>query len=167
MRLEYWTSQQRTVREHKGPLQAALAIVWGKTGRNFMLNGGCHCGAIRYQISGEPVGHALCHCTDCRRTSGAPMVGWLMVKDDQLSVTGDASIYASSQDARRHFCIQCGTGLFYSNDVNLPGLVDVQSATLDDPDEAPAEVHIQTADRIAWMEKAHELPQFEEYPPQD
>ena len=45
-------------------------------------------------------------------------------------------------------------------------LVDIQSATYDDPDAVPAMMHIQTAERIRWMERAHELPNFERYPPQ-
>jgi hypothetical protein len=42
----------------------------------------------------------------------------------------------------------------------LPGIIDVQSATNDDPDAVPARVHIQIAERIRWMEHAHELPMF-------
>ncbi|WP_245287875.1 MULTISPECIES: GFA family protein [unclassified Bradyrhizobium] len=42
------------------------------------LTGGCHCGAIRYEVNGDMMVHALCHCADCRRHSGAPMVGWAM-----------------------------------------------------------------------------------------
>ena len=132
-----------------------------------MLTGGCHCGAIRYEIAGEPANHALCHCVDCRRASGAPMVGWLMVEDGQLSIEGEVATYASSENARRHFCIQCGTGLFYTNAAMLPGMVDVQSATLDDPGEVPAQAHIQVAERIGWMKDAHRLPEFEAYPPQE
>ena len=132
-----------------------------------MLTGGCHCGAIRYEISGKPLNHALCHCADCRRSSGAPLVGWAMMPDDQLTVSGEPAIYASSEHARRHFCIQCGTGLFYSNAEMLPGLVDVQTATLDEPDALPAQAHIQVAERIGWMGDVHRLPVFDRYPPQD
>ena len=132
-----------------------------------MLTGGCHCEAIRYEISGVPLNHALCHCVDCRRASGAPMVGWAMMTQERLAVSGEPSTYASSEHARRHFCIQCGTGLFYTNDAMLPGLVDVQSATLDEPDELPAQAHIQTAERLGWMAEAHRLPEFERYPPQE
>ncbi len=132
-----------------------------------MHTGGCHCGAIRYQAEGEPLHHALCHCTDCRRHSGAPMVGWTMFKSDQVSVSkGEAKAYASSEHGRRHFCADCGTGLYYTNDQMLPGITDIQSGTLDDPAAIPAQVHIQTADRIEWMKGAHELPAFERYPPQ-
>lgn len=131
-----------------------------------MMTGGCHCGAIRYEVSGDVIGHSLCHCVDCRRSSGAPMVGWAMVPDTQLRVTGETSIYASSENGRRHFCIQCGTGLFYSNDAMLPGLVDITSATLDEPEKLAPEDHIQVADRIEWMTTVHTLPEHERFPPQ-
>ncbi len=132
-----------------------------------MMTGGCHCGAIRYEIMGEVLNHALCHCRDCRRSAGAPMVGWAMMTLDQLAIGGDAAVFASSEHARRHFCIQCGTGLFYTNDEMLPGLVDVQTGTLDEPENLPAQIQVQTAERLPWMETAHELAAFERYPPQE
>jgi hypothetical protein len=45
---------------------------------------------------------------------------------------------------------------FYYNAAVLPGFVDIQSATYDSPEAVPARIHIQVADRIAWMERAHE-----------
>ena len=131
------------------------------------ISGGCHCGAIRYEVNGDLIGHALCHCTDCRRHAGAPMVGWAMFPADAVKVTqGEPKIYASSEHGRRHFCAGCGTGLFYVNDANLPGILDLQSGTFDNPDVVPVVAHIQIAERIGWMERAHELPVFERFPPQ-
>ena len=131
------------------------------------ITGGCHCGATRYETDGEPLHHALCHCTDCRRHSGAPMVGWTMYRRESVKVTkGAPKVYESSQHGRRHFCPACGTGLFYTNDRMLPGIIDVQSATYDNPDAVPAQAHIQVADRIGWMKNAHQLPEFERFPPQ-
>ena len=131
------------------------------------ITGGCHCGAIRYQIEGEMLVHALCHCTDCRRHAGAPMVGWAMYALDAVKVTsGEPKVYASSEHGRRHFCSNCGTGLFYVNANAMPGIIDIQSATFDGPDSVPATMQIQVADRIPWMEHVHELPVFERYPPQ-
>ena len=130
------------------------------------LTGGCHCGAIRYETRGDAKHHALCHCTDCRRCAGAPMVGWAAFAVGDVVVTGAPVTYASSEHGRRQFCGACGAGLFYLNGVNLPGVIDIQSGTLDDPAALPAQVHIQTADRVKWMEDAHTLPAFERYPPQ-
>ena len=131
-----------------------------------MREGRCHCGAISYKPEGEPIHHALCHCSDCRRCAGAPMVSWAMFRTDQVEIDGEPQIYASSENGRRHFCGACGTGLFYTNDAMLPGITDIQSSTLDDPGALPATAQIQTADRIGWMEDAHQLPQFERYPSQ-
>ena len=130
------------------------------------MEGGCHCGAIRYRVEGQAKTHALCHCTDCRRHAGAPMVGWIMFPSNACTVTrGVPKLYASSEHGRRDFCADCGTGLFYKNDSILPGIIDIQSATLDTPEAVPPRVHIQTADRVAWMKTAHELPMFDLYPP--
>ena len=43
-------------------------------------------------------------------------------------------------------------------------MLDIQTATLDDPGMLPLQIHVQTAERIGWMESAHSLPQFERYP---
>ena len=96
-----------------------------------MIAGGCHCGAIRYQAEGEALTHALCHCTDCRRHAGAPMVGWTMYPQGAVKVTrGTLKVYESSQHGRRHFCPDCGTGLFYTNAEMLPGIIDARPMTI-------------------------------------
>jgi hypothetical protein len=67
------------------------------------ITGGCHCGAVRYEAQGEALNHALCHCRDCRRSAGAPMVGWTMYRLDAVKVTkGAPKIYESSQHRRDH-----------------------------------------------------------------
>jgi len=130
-----------------------------------MTTGGCQCGAIRYEVSGDPVHSALCHCEDCRASSGAPMVGWTAFSSDSVNVIkGEVVTYESSEHGRRQFCGACGTGIFFTNAEMLPGVTDIQTITLDDVESFAPGVHIQTADRISWMEKAHELPQFERYP---
>ena len=129
-----------------------------------MLTGRCHCGAVTYQMPEQTLHLALCHCDDCRRCAGAPMVAWAMVPTDEVKIAGATRTYASSEHGRRHFCEVCGTGLFYTNAAVFPGLIDVQTATLDDPGALPPTAHIQVAERISWMATAHDLPAFERYP---
>ncbi len=127
--------------------------------------GGCHCGAVRYEAKGEAMHHAICHCSDCRKSSGAPMVGWIAYKAGDFAVTqGEAREHASSEPARRYFCATCGAGLYYINEAFLPGIVDIQSATLDDPDAQPPGAHIQWAEHLGWVEKLDQLPKFERFP---
>ncbi len=129
--------------------------------------GGCHCGAIRYEVSGDAKHVALCHCSDCRLSSGAPMVAWAAFDEAQLKlIKGEATIFNSSGSAMRSFCPKCGSGLCYRNEEFLPGIVDIQCATFDDPEAFSPQVHIQVADRINWMKTAHELPAFDRFPSQ-
>jgi hypothetical protein len=112
----------------------------------------------------EAIHQALCHCSDCRRHSGAPAVAWALVKKDALSVEGETKEYASSEHGRRHFCPGCGTSLFYTNDVVFPDAIDVQTCTLDEPDAVPPAAQIQVAERVGWMARLGDLPAFERYP---
>lgn len=34
---------------------------------------GCHCRAVRYEVSADPVDAKICHCTVCQTLHGAPM----------------------------------------------------------------------------------------------
>lgn len=127
--------------------------------------GGCHCGAVRYRVSGKPQHVALCHCSDCRKSAGAPVVAWVAFAAGDFAVEqGEVTTHNSSGATYRTFCPRCGSGLWSWNEEMLPGLIDIQSATLDDPDAFAPQAHIQTAERIGWMAGAHGLPEFERYP---
>jgi hypothetical protein len=43
------------------------------------LTGGCLCGAVRYRTGTPNVPPTLCHCTSCRRATGAHAVGFYTV----------------------------------------------------------------------------------------
>ncbi|HEX7822144.1 MAG TPA: GFA family protein [Sphingobium sp.] len=127
--------------------------------------GGCRCGAVRYRVKGQSQHVALCHCADCRRSAGAPMVAWAAFAEEDFVVTrGAPTTFNSSGASMRSFCPACGTGLYFRNADYLPGIVDIQSATLDDPAAVPPQAHIQVAERIGWMETQADLPHFERYP---
>jgi hypothetical protein len=128
-------------------------------------SGGCHCGDVRYEVDGEPVYHAICHCDDCRASSGAPLVAWYCVKEEQFRQTsGDVARFVGKTGSEREFCPHCGTGLFFRNAAVLPGLVDIQSATFDDADAVAPTAQVQCADRLAWVTSIPDMPEFERYP---
>ncbi|MFT3723903.1 MAG: GFA family protein [Hyphomonadaceae bacterium] len=134
-----------------------------------MHQGGCHCGAIRYEALAPPARNSICHCKDCRRSAGAPVMAWALYAAKDIRVTkGTPKIRASSEHGRRHFCADCGTGLFYTNDQIFVDQIDVQSATLDDPDVIPPPAaQVQVVERIGWMADAHRAPEFARYPGMD
>ncbi|MEH3037518.1 MAG: GFA family protein [Sphingomonas adhaesiva] len=128
------------------------------------ITGGCHCGAVRYTAQGTAEHHALCHCGDCRRWSGAPLAGWIAFREADVTIEGEPAAYASSPGATRHFCAACGTGLFYRNEQVLPGLIDIQSGTLDAPQDHAPGAHIMVKERLPWMRDIATLPEFATYP---
>ena len=131
-----------------------------------MLAGGCHCGAVRYEVTGEPNHVSVCHCTDCRRCAGATGVAWAGFPIEHLSLSGDTAVYCSTLGVERRFCLICGTGLFYTS-AEAPAQVDIQIATLDDPDDLPPTKHVQLADAVGWEAGLHELPGHPRFPGQD
>lgn len=87
-----------------------------------------------------------------------------MFPQDAVTIEGVAVEYESSPGTSRRFCGTCGTGLFYVNETIFPGMVDIQSATLDEPDMMPAQARIQLADAPAWMKGYADLVPFERFP---
>lgn len=130
-----------------------------------MLTGGCQCGEVRYEIDAPGERHALCHCADCRASAGAPAVAWMAIPEDQFRVTkGHARAFNSSGVSFRYFCSTCGTGLYFTNAEVLPGIVDIQSATLDEADAHVPGAQIQCAERLDYMAKLEALSTFERWP---
>lgn len=125
-----------------------------------ILTGGCLCGAIRYRIEAAPVEALYCHCRMCRRAHGAPVVAWLTVPSAGFAIiTGEPAGYRSSADATRSFCGRCGTPLTWQA-VGNPTLIDVSTASLDNPAAVAPTLHLWTESRIPWFETADLLPRY-------
>lgn len=130
-----------------------------------MLHGRCHCAAIQFDMPDDAVHSAICHCTDCRRQSGAPVSAWAMIPANSVSVTGEPTVYASSATGRRSFGGACGTGLFFTNAaLDRMGMLQVRIAALDEPNRIKPRIQVQTAEQIEWVATLPELPAFERFP---
>jgi len=91
-----------------------------------------------------------------------------MLSADAFKITEAELVCRNGKEgAERYFCGICGTGIMYKNAKNLPGLVDIQTVTLDDPEQFPPEVKIQLADQLSWHKTTGELPGFDGFPPQE
>ncbi len=124
--------------------------------------GGCMCGAVRYEVNGDPFSVLHCHCLSCRRHTGAPVVTLAGFKQDQIRfTTGDPRIYKSSPGVRRAFCGQCGTPLTWEGDGgDLGPIVELHISTFDDPNAFVPQGHVHHDERIAWFVVADALPRY-------
>jgi hypothetical protein len=71
-----------------------------------MIEGSCHCGAVRWRFEGTPDGATACNCTVCRRYG----VLWIYGHEDHdVSVSGETRAYARGEKHLSfHFCPECG-----------------------------------------------------------
>src|SRR5262249_46735946 len=114
------------------------------------LQGGCFCAAPRYRMEAPPIGVGHCHCTICRRTTGAPFVTWATVPAAGFAFTsGSATELRSTPIARRMFCATCGTALTFQL-LAEPAWIDVTVGSLDDPLAVVPSEHIWTANQLEW-----------------
>ncbi|MEO1102069.1 MAG: GFA family protein [Pseudomonadota bacterium] len=130
------------------------------------LSGGCQCGRVRYELDGDLHTAAVCHCPSCRKATGAPLVGWVMI--DVANVSCDRSttkVFESSEGVRRSFCPTCGTTLFFEADM-MPGLIDITTESLDDPDAARPTTQIWTKHETECVKALGTMARFEEFPSQ-
>ena len=131
------------------------------------IAGGCQCGAVRYEIRGEPVMVALCHCSMCRRAHAAPAVAWAMFRSDQVRFVAAAPAqHASSPEARRGFCAACGTPVSFTASF-IPGLIDIAVGSLDAPEALAPTLPYWESRRLPWMKLDDGLPRYAALPPTD
>ncbi|HEV2502216.1 MAG TPA: GFA family protein [Mesorhizobium sp.] len=131
------------------------------------LNGGCFCGASRYEVEDAFVYAANCHCSGCRRATGSafkPFAGierekfHLVTGEDGLLIYGDDTTGGSSHDVH---CARCGS-LLYSV-VRNGAFVHVPMGTLIDAPTIRPDHHIFVGSRAPWFTITDDLPQFQEH----
>lgn len=121
--------------------------------------GGCHCGALRYEFAAPLQDIAHCHCSICRRSTGGIVTTWITVPLASFRwLAGTAREYASSASCTRSFCPTCGAHLTLFTTLS-PHSLDITIATLDQPELAPADRHIWVQSRLPWLHLDEHLPQ--------
>jgi hypothetical protein len=129
-----------------------------------VLTGGCLCGRVRYEYTGEPEGATYCHCPDCRRTTGGAFnVGVRMrtagLKIVSGSVKGYAKTGSSGNLITREFCPECGSPLFTRSAAH-PQLVFVKAGSIDDPAKVKPTHQIWTEMAVPWSHIPDNLPGY-------
>jgi hypothetical protein len=131
-----------------------------------MLQGHCFCGAIRYEAGDSPSLETNCHCSICRRTSGAPFVAWFTVPAAEFRFTrGTPASFKSSEHGTRTFCPRCGTPLTFQS-TRYPTEIDVTTCSLEDPERLPPKDHTRTSSKLSWVKLADNLPVYTETRPE-
>jgi hypothetical protein len=130
--------------------------------------GGCACGAVRYELTGEPFEAGWCHCTTCQRLSGAPGMAYASIgRGDFRYTQGEERVKPLTLTgfAQRSFCGDCGSPLTVAYDFQ-PDTIDFTIATLDDPSQVVPETHIFWSSKPDWLEIDDGLPKHARFRPE-
>ncbi|MEQ1752858.1 MAG: GFA family protein [Micropepsaceae bacterium] len=121
--------------------------------------GGCLCGAVRFQLKARPLGVNACHCTDCKKLTGATNL--LMVLAERgafVHEQGAIQRYRKRADSGNEIdiirCSACGVRMWHEP-LSAPQLVFIAAGTLDDPSWVMPATHI-------WSKRASPGVSFQE-----
>jgi hypothetical protein len=90
------------------------------------VHGSCHCGAVRYEATVDPLRTGICHCTDCQKLTGSAYRVSVAAENGSFRLlAGEPRIYVKRGDAgsrrAQAFCPDCGSPL-YTYDADRPGV---------------------------------------------
>ncbi|WP_120500313.1 GFA family protein [Roseovarius sp. EL26] len=127
-----------------------------------MQKGSCLCGAVAFEITGDLRPAIACHCRQCRTTSGhfwaatsATDVAMRFTRDDGLRW------YQSSDTAKRGFCDQCGSSLFWKPEGQ--DRTAIAMGILEEPSGLHVESHVFVEGKGAYYEIEDGLPQHQQF----
>lgn len=127
------------------------------------LKGQCLCGAVRFEADGPFRPISYCHCRQCARWTGSHVAATAVPLDRFRLVSGDASLkwFAASTEAKRGFCGECGSSLFWKP--NDGSRISISAGALDPPTGIPSSHHIFVADKSDYYRIGDGLPQHEQW----
>ena len=127
------------------------------------LAGCCYCGAVGYAVEDAFDYSLICHCGNCRRTTGSAFKPFAGIPRDRLMLTHGADrlmIYGDDLANNTH-CATCGSLLF--SVVRDGKWVHVAMGTLIDTPTIRPSAHIFVGSKAAWHDITDDLPQYQEF----
>ncbi len=120
--------------------------------------GGCQCGTVRYELTGEPLAPIICHCTECQKqTSSAFGMTLPVAKRDFRLVSGALKEWRRIADSGRelacYFCPDCGSRVYHSSSLG-PDYWHLKPGTLDDTSWLAPVAQVWTDSAQPWLELA-------------
>ena len=126
------------------------------------LSGTCLCGAVRYEVEDQFRYSLNCHCSNCRRATGAAFKPFAGIECGRFKIVGGADLLLIYGDDSAHdaHCGKCGS-LLYSL-VREARFVHVTLGTLVDSPSIRPTAHIFVGSKAPWYTIMDDLPQHEE-----
>ncbi len=120
------------------------------------IDGGCHCGHIRYEAEVDPATAAICHCTDCQVLSSSAFRTVVMGSEaDFRLLTGVPKVYVktAASGARREqvFCPECGTQLYATSVDPYPRMFGIRIGSCNQRTQIKPVKHVWSESALDWV----------------
>lgn len=132
-------------------------------------SGGCTCGAVRYEVAGEPAVQGNCHCRHCQKSTGTAYSASLFFPIELIAITGATKSFDGAGESGTTtvvFCPVCGTQIL-TKPATMAGMGGIRAGTLDDPELYKPAGDIFTRSAVSWDHMDPSTPKFETYPPME
>ena len=115
------------------------------------LQGGCLCGAVRYEAIPDHRDGYYCHCRMCQLAFGNTRAAFFNLRKSEVRwLTPPPAYYGSSKIARRGFCSRCGTPMSF--EFLDSERMDLSAGSLDEPGVLKPTEHFAVESRIdSWF----------------
>jgi hypothetical protein len=137
------------------------------SGSQKRYSGGCLCGALRYEIDGEPLFAGYCYCADCRKASGSGYIPFMGFASTTVRFSGPTRQFRCKSfrggDAVRNFCPTCG-GLVFGGEVGKDPSHTIYAGSLDDQSCFRPKIAIFVRNRPSWATLPPGLVTFDTIP---
>ena len=132
------------------------------------LQGGCICGAVRYELLEKPLFIQACHCTQCQTATGSAFILTMILEAHNFRTLSNAPIdtytmkLGSGSLADGHFCGECHSGVWGNPHDQTDGILYIRGGTLDDTIGIVPAAHIFTKSKQDWVTIPDGVPIFDE-----
>ncbi len=133
------------------------------------VDGGCHCGNIRYEADVDPTKVVICHCTDCQTLSGSAFRTVAPTEAGTFRLlSGAPKIYVktgeSGNQREQAFCPDCGTPIYSAPPDGGPKVVGLRVGTLRQRDQLVPTDQFWFRSSQVWLQRLPILKKTEKQP---
>ena len=130
-------------------------------------SGACLCGRVQYRVKGPFTAFHLCHCSQCRRSTGSAHAANIFAEADQIEwLAGEELIKRYTPDEAgiisKCFCTHCGSLVPYTS--LQSGRLIIPAGSLVDPPGIDPDDNIYWRDRADWYDAGLAAPRVEQDP---
>jgi hypothetical protein len=125
------------------------------------IEGGCHCGNIKYEGEADLEKAGVCHCTDCQRLSGTAFRVFVPVSSETFHISGQPTVYVKIGDSgnkrEQAFCPRCGSPIYSTPPGDGPKVYNIRVGTIQQRDQIMPKSQIWLRSKMPWVDRLHSV----------